>query len=151
MTWVKPDLGLVRYQGTMHNNVLRHSDHLGNRPLAGAIRLIQDPRERPPERRFLTCGVPPYHRDGGRFGGWNGMAYSADGLTWHHMPGGLRGGGGGGNPSIVWDEDLGKYVLFHRQLTEKADPETGTGPRYIVRQESPDLVKWSPGRRCSTP
>ena len=56
----------------------------------------------------------------------------------------LRGGGGGGNPSIVWDESLGKYVLFHRQLTEKADPETGTGPRYIVRQESEDLVAWSP-------
>ncbi len=144
VTWVKPDLGLVRYQGTMKNNVLLHADHLGKRPLAGAIRLIQDPRERPPERRFLTCGVPPYHRDGGRFGGWNGMAYSADGLSWRQIPGGLRGGGGGGNPSIVWDEDLGKYVLFHRQLTEKADPETGTGPRYIVRQESPDLVKWSP-------
>ena len=63
------------------------------------------------------------------------MAYSADGLTWRQMPGGLRGGGGGGNPSIVWDENLGTYVLFHRQLTEKADPETGTGPRYIVRQE----------------
>ncbi len=144
VTWVKPNLGLVRYQGTMQNNLLLHSDHLGRRPLAGSIRLIQDPRERPAERRFLSCSIPPYHEDGGRFGGWNGMAYSADGLTWHQMPGGLRGGGGGGNPSIVWDETLGKYVLFHRQLTEKADPETGTGPRYIVRQESEDLVEWSP-------
>ncbi len=142
--WVRPHLELVRYQGTMQNNVLLHADHVGKRPLAGSIRLIQDPRDRPAERRFLSCGIPPYHEDGSRFGGWNGMAYSADGLTWHQMPGGLRGGGGGGNPSIVWDETLGKYVLFHRQLTEKADPETGTGPRYIVRQESEDLVEWSP-------
>ena len=142
--WVKPNLGLVRYQGTMQNNVLLHSDHLGKRPLAGSIRLIQDPRERSAERKFLSCSISPYHEDGSRFGGWNGMAYSGDGLTWHQMPGGLRGGGGGGNPSIVWDESLGKYVLFHRQLTEKADPETGTGPRYIVRQESEDLVAWSP-------
>ena len=44
----------------------------------------------------------------------------------------------------MWDEKLQKYVLFHRQLTEKSDPETGTGPRYIVRQESDDLVEWYP-------
>ena len=142
--WVKPHLELVRYAGTMQNNVLLHSDPLGKRPLAGTIRLIQDPRKRPTERRFLACDTAPYHEDGSRFGGWKGMAYSADGLTWHQMPGGLRGGGGGGNPSVVWDETLEKYVLFHRQLTEKADPETGTGPRYIVRQESKDLIEWSP-------
>ena len=141
---MKPHLELVRYQGTKQNHVLLHSDHLGTRPLAGSIRLIQDPRPRPPERRFLSCSISPYHKDGGRFGGWNGIAYSADGLIWHQIPGGLRGGGGGGNPSIVWDDTLRKYVLFHRQLTEKADPETGTGPRYIVRQESNDLVEWPP-------
>ena len=70
--WVKPHLELVHYQGTIQNNVLLHSDPLGKRPLVGNIRLIQDPRERPAERRFLACDTPPYHADGSRFGGWKG-------------------------------------------------------------------------------
>jgi len=149
--WVKPHLGLVEYAGTMKNNVLRHVDRLGKRPLEGSIYLIVDPRERPQQRKYLSTGIPVYHDDGTKFGGWAGMGYSSDGLTWHSMPGGLRTGAGGGNASIVWDQNLQKYVLFHRQLTEQADRETIDSERYVVRQESEELIDWSPRQTVFNP
>jgi len=41
--WVQPQLGLVEYAGTSRNNVLRHVDRFGKRPLRGSIYLIVDP------------------------------------------------------------------------------------------------------------
>lgn len=61
----------------------------------------------------------------------------------------MRQGSGGGNPACLWDESLGRYLLFHRQLAEIALPEKRK--RYIVRQESFDLQNWSPRRTVFNP
>ncbi len=148
--WEKPLLGLVEFEGARDNNVCRLEPF--GRPLK-ALHVVDDSRQRPPERRFEAVGVNSYHEDGATYGGWGGIAYSADGATWHHVEGGTREGAGGGNPSCVWDENLGRYAMFHRQIIERAMPHryaTSIG-RYIVRQESEDLVEWSPRKTVFNP
>jgi hypothetical protein len=138
VAWSKPDLRLVEYAGTQHNNVCR-LEPFGKPPRG--LHLIDDRRNRPDERRFQAIGTWPLHDDGTWYGCWLGIAVSADGTTWRQLEGGVREGAGGGRPSCFWDERVGRYVLFHRQLTESALSERHK--RYVVRQESVDLVRWS--------
>jgi hypothetical protein len=145
--WTKPDLGLVEYAGTRHNNVCRVENL--DRPYSGCIHLIQGPRPDAGEIRYIAIGANPYHSDGTTYGGWLGIATSSDGVNWRQIQGGLRGGSGGGNPSCLWDERLQRFVLFHRQLTERA--LTQGAKRYIVRQESQDLKAWSPRQTVFNP
>jgi hypothetical protein len=139
ISWTKPDLGLVEFGGSKHNNVCR-AEPFGT-PLMGSLQLICDPKQDSPDRRYKAIGLEPRHEDGSRYGGWLGIGFSSDGTTWHVTEDGLRSGSGGGNPSCLWEERLGRYVLFHRQLIENALPSFRH--RYIVRQESPDLKTWS--------
>ncbi|NWG14342.1 MAG: hypothetical protein HXY20_12500 [Acidobacteria bacterium] len=142
--WTKPILGLIEFAGTRSNNLCR-LEPFGR--LVRGLRLVQDPRERSPDRRYLAIGTWPVHPDGTWYAGWAGVAYSSDGVSWHQIEGGFRDGAGGDRPSCVWDERLQRYVSFHRQLTERALPERIEAhglKRYIVRQESADLKKWSP-------
>ena len=138
--WTKPYLGLVEFAGTSQNNLCR-IEPLG-RPMMGSLHLVQEPRESSSKSKYRAIGIAPFHEDGTPYGGWLGVAVSSDGTSWHLQQGGLREGGGGGNPSCVWDEGLGRYVLFHRQLTERALAR-GSG-RYIVRQETRGFRHWSP-------
>ncbi len=147
--WRKPELGLVELGGTLRNNVCRVEP--GGTYLKGLF-IVQNPPERPPEGRFKAIGVAPIHEDG-TYVGWCGSAVSDDGKTWRTLDlgadGGTREGGGGGNPSCVWDEEIQRYVLFQRQLTETAVP--GAGSRHITRQESVDLIHWSPRETVFNP
>lgn len=148
VNWTKPDLGLVEFGGTTHNNVCR-LDPAG-KPLNG-LHLVQDARGDERERRFKGISIMPYHQDGTRYGTWIGIGFSADGTTWHEVAGGTIGGCGGGNPSCVWDESLGRYVLFQRQHSEMALYGDWIGKydwssRHIVRQESENLADWSARR-----
>ncbi len=150
VAWTKPHLGLVEFAGTKQNNVLCRVDPDGRRRIGGGKYLIRDNRPRPASHRFLAIGPPPFHADGSQWGAFWGIAYSADGLVWHQMPGGLRGGAGGGNPSCFWDPRLQRYVLYNRHLSEHADPQADC-PRYTCRQESRDLVRWSPRQTAFHP
>jgi hypothetical protein len=145
--WIKPDLGLVEYAGTRNNNLCRIEPF--GKPLVGCLHLIQDTRSREPDRRYMAIGINPYHEGGTLYGGWLGIAASGDGTTWRMVDGGLREGAGGGCPSCLWDERLGRYVLFHRELIERASLEGLK--RYVVRQESEDLKRWSPRRTVVNP
>jgi len=145
VTWHKPDLGLVEYAGTRHSNWCRLEP--AGKPLTKMF-LVQDEREDAPERRFKCVRIQPYHEDGTLCGSWTGTAFSADGTTWHQADGGVIAGGGGGRASCVWDERLGRYVMFHRGFSENASRETG---RFITRQESEDLVNWSPRQTVFKP
>ncbi len=148
--WQKPSLGLIDIDGTTTNNVCVLQPF--GEPLRG-LQVINDPRTRSGPRRFEAVGINPYHEDGTYYGGWGGSAHSEDGTTWQYISGGTRAGAGGGNPSAVWDETIGKYVMFHRQIIERAMPQrlaTSIG-RYIVRQESDDLAGWSPRQTVFNP
>jgi hypothetical protein len=146
--WTKPDLGLVGYSQSPHNNICR-LEPFGKPLSSGTFSLVLDDRRDVPSRRFKAIGVAPTHSDGGSYAGWAGIAFSSDGTTWRMAEGGTREGAGGGSPSVVWDEKLERYVLFQRQLIERALP--GSLKRYIVRQESRDLVRWSPRQTAVNP
>ncbi len=146
VSWTKPDLGLAEVDGSVHNNICR-LEPPGT--FLGGVYLVQDPREESPERRFKGLIGPTYHTDGTTYGSWIGIGFSRDGLTWQGGAGGTRSGGGGGNPCCMWDERLGRYVMFHRRLTEMASTHESKrmcSGRYVIRQESEDLVRWSARR-----
>jgi hypothetical protein len=151
LKWIKPKLGLIEHKGTKDNNLCRLEPF--GKPIPGRLHLIPDTRSRSAERKFQAIGIFPYHEDGTYYTGWSGIAFSKDGTTWHMAEGGLREGAGGGEPSCVWDERLRRYVLFHRQLLENAlsSRYRNTQGRYVVRQESADLVNWSPRRTAVKP
>ena len=139
--WVKPPLRLHQYEGTLDNNICRLADTGGY--VWGGIAVVQDPRPASARggRRFEAIGLSPFHADGQRINGWKSPAYSHDGLTWHLLPGGVRKGAGGGNASCLWDESLGKYVLYTRKVLEAAGAGSG---RFVCRQTSTNLSDWSP-------
>ena len=146
----KPLLRLVEYAGTMDNNVCRAEPY--GKPL-NALHLVVDRRSKPAERRFEGVALTPRHEDGTTYGGWSSPGHSADGVVWRVLDGGTRAGAGGGSPSCVWDECIGKYVVFHRQIVERAMPQklASSIGRYIIRQESDDLIEWSPRQTVFNP
>jgi hypothetical protein len=145
--WEKPELNLIPFGGQKQNN-LCFLQPFGT--VVRGLSLIQDDRQEAPDRRYKAIGVWPVHQDGTWYACWLGIAFSADGITWHQIEGGVSQGAGGGTPACIWDEGLQRYVLFHRQLTEKAFPERKL-KRYIVRQESTDLKDWSPRQTVFNP
>jgi len=147
--WTKPELGLVEYDGSRGNNLCRIEP--AGKFMRGGLWIIPNAPEDNPPGRFKAVGVTPYHEDGGSYGGWVGSAVSDDGTTWRQLPGGTRGGGGGGNPSCVWDPSIERYVMFNRQLTERVARMTKSVGRYITRQESDDLIHWSPRQTVFNP
>jgi hypothetical protein len=146
VTWTKPLLQLLEFNGSKKNNLCLLEPF--GKPVYGLF-LVQDARRDSPDQRYKAIGVRPFHEDGTMYGAWLGIAYSADGTTWHQAEGGLREGSGGSRPGCVWDEGLQRYVLFHRQLSEVAYP--ARRKRYIVRQESADLRNWSAGQTAVNP
>jgi len=144
--WTKPPLNLLEFAGEKVNNLCLLQPF---RSLVRGLSLIQDSREQDADGRYKAIGTWPVHADGSWYGGWLGIAQSADGIRWHQREGGVRQGSGGGFPACLWDERLQRYVLFHRQLSEVAYPTQRK--RYIVRQESADLKNWSPRQTVFNP
>ncbi len=68
-TWEKPDLGLVEYHGSTHNNLVFH-----------------EPDDPVPDKRFKMAFQPRKHS------ARVCVAYSADGLTWRESPNNPVGG-----------------------------------------------------------
>lgn len=73
ITWSKPDLGLVEYGGSRHNNLV---DLAGIRERVDAIVVIHEPQEPDPNRRFKMVF------ESRKYGNQMGVAFSSDGLHW---------------------------------------------------------------------
>jgi len=75
--WVKPDLGLVEYAGSKHNNLI----HTGVAPLGFVnLKVLADPEDPDPSRRY-KISTHVYFRHNTRLGTLAPFA-SADGLRW---------------------------------------------------------------------
>ena len=73
INWEKPDLGLVEFNGSRANNLLRFDSEHAKRMVS--ILVVHDPDDPDPERRFkLINEVNPFTTI---------AAFSADGLHWH--------------------------------------------------------------------
>ena len=77
--WEKPDLGLVGYRGSRHNNIV-DLPHPGVRPAGG---VLHDPEDPDPARRFKMAYEAPVPGSAEkRFC----VAFSADGVRWTPSP-----------------------------------------------------------------
>lgn len=81
--WDKPDLGLVEYGGSRHNNLVDLDQ--GKFSVAGCV-VFYEPEDPDPGRRFKMLFT------GTKYPGLHfGVAYSPDGLSWRESPANPRG------------------------------------------------------------
>ena len=127
ITWEKPDLGLIEYEGSKDNNIsIQHPEGI----MIDGVGIIEDPEdaEWPFKAVFWQAGPK------------RGMCVirSKDGLAWDWNPGLVLPDWGDRN-NCMSRKDNGKYVILGRSpgLTKKY------GVRIVARTESEDLVHWS--------
>ena len=116
ITWDKPELGLVDYEGSKKNNIVWRGPH--------GAGVFKDAREPDPRRRYKTI-----------FAGID-VSVSADGLNWDE-PQRCEGVDVAGDThnNALWAPTLGKYVGITRTW--------GDDQREVARIESDDYVRWS--------
>ena len=136
INWVKPEMGLVEYEGSKVNNILwRGSDKSGESRHgphgAGIFEDVHDPN---PARRYKAILKAKTLS----------VAFSADGIRWRppiacpdaDVPGDTHN-------NAFWAPTLGKYV----GITREWGPQDQTHPQKKVRQvariESEDFINWS--------
>ena len=120
ISWVKPELGLVEYQGNMNNNLLWRGPH--------GAGIFKDFIEKIPGRRYKAI--------------FQGISFSTsvDGINWAEAQRieGVDVAGDTHN-NAFWAPTLGKYVGITRSWGSK---ERGR-LRQVARIESDDFQNWS--------
>lgn len=124
VTWVKPELGVVDYEGSKANNLV------GLDSLEGVV--FRDPNAPETERyayvtHLWTEGMVRFH--------------SPDGLRWQRDAAPLLRFGADTQNVTYWDDRLGRYVLYLRGWFIGADK---LRYRRIVRVETPSLTTQLP-------
>lgn len=149
ITWVKPELGLVEYEGSKANNIL----------------LAPAPREDPYTQSlspFIDTrpGVPADERYKAIGGQWPQGLYvlvSPDGINWKKWrdEAVFKNGAFDSQNVGFWSETEELYVIYFRVFTGVADytqPKQKwaiRGYRSISRTTSKDLINWSKPERMS--
>jgi hypothetical protein len=128
VTWQKPDLGLVEFNGSKHNNIVR----LDEPTLWSTAAVVHDPDDPDPKRRFKVAYEAYYD-------GWPHfcVAWSEDGLSWTRSP---------SNPRGTFLEAAG--VVKHRGLYyvcgQSGSSNNAVPTRKLVSFASADFEHWSP-------
>ena len=115
LTWMKPDLGLVEFQGSRANNLVVRGPH--------GAGVFRDLREPDPQRRYKMF--------------YQGMhvRFSADGLHWSEaVPCPEIAARGDTHNNACWCNELSRYVGITRLWD---------GQRIVGRCESPDFRRWT--------
>ncbi|WP_053207403.1 carbohydrate binding domain-containing protein [Jiangella muralis] len=76
VTWTKPDLGLVEFRGSTHNNLVRMDPPIG----VLNLKVLYEPDDDPSRRYKMGCHV--YWQNKGNRHGTLAVYASPDGLTW---------------------------------------------------------------------
>ena len=148
LTWRRPSMGLVRYQGTTDNNILLEATTSGDSVFYS---VIKDPGDADATRRYKAIGFDCAGSSaiGDALIGQRGVcvSYSPDGLRWRYEPRMVMSG------QDVMDADCvlgqrepttGKWVGFFR-------PRATQPRRFIGYAESDDFESWSLPRMLLTP
>lgn len=124
LTWEKPELGLVDFEGSTRNNIVV-------RPTHGAG-VRNDPADPDPNRRYkMFTSMEEKHDQ-------LAVAFSRDGLRWSpYVPCPNIGSQGDTHNTFFRDERTGKYIAFTRRW-DAAAPQ-----RIVARTESTDFVHWT--------
>lgn len=134
--WRKPDLGLVDFQGSKHNNLVAFSrSEYFSTPL-GYVML--DPRPAEQARRFKSFAM---------VSGGYGVLSSADGKTWVPYAQNPVCDATGDVAPTLFDERKNQFVSFMKLSATVA----GRARRAVGRRTSPDLVHWTPNRAVLVP
>jgi len=138
LNWTLPDLGLVSFNGSRHNNLCRFS-----RENAEGVAVVYDPNDRDPRRRYKAFywehSVHSPHKipvavDISAMS----VSFSADGKSWTDHP---------GNPVIPQASDTGHQAVWDPfRKVFVAYGRFGAGGRRIARSESSDFINWSPSQ-----
>jgi hypothetical protein len=132
ITWVKPELGLVEYEGSKANNILwrgsgtpsKDKEELWGGPHGSGI--FKDLREPDPNRRykaFLKFGLLS-------------VAFSADGIHWDPAIACPEADSAGDtHNNAFWAPTLEKYVGITRQWGKPFG-------RQVARTSSDDFINW---------
>lgn len=115
VTWEKPELGLVEFQGSRANNLVVRGPH--------GAGVLEDRRESDPQRRYKM-----FYR------GMN-VRFSAEGTRWgDEFPCREIGARGDTHNNALWCDELGRFVGFTRLFD---------GQRTVGRTESRDFLRWT--------
>ena len=136
--WTLPDLGLVSFNGSRHNNLCRFA-----RENAEGVAVVYDPLDRDPKRRYKAFYWEHSVRSPHKIPvavdiSAMSVSFSADGKSWTDHP---------GNPVIPQASDTGHQAMwdpFRRVFV--AYGRFGAGGRRIARSQSTDFINWSPSQ-----
>jgi len=139
ITWRKPELGLIEFNGSKKNNIVLTPGKYGDMEIdAGHIAVWQDENPHtPPDARYKAIvGTVPL----------TGIAVfkSADGLRWTPMceQPVITGGHFDTQNLAFWDSVRGQYRGYFRDVIDLNGPK-----RAIRTATSPDLLQWSQPER----
>lgn len=113
-TWIKPELGLIEWEGSRANNLV-HSD-------VAWVNVIKDEHDPDPSRRYKMLYFGNGKPKPGALPKWMGMdgswawcvSFSPDGLRWSASPDNpVYAGAKDGGTLFGWDERIGQYVAFY--------------------------------------
>lgn len=134
--WTKPDLGLVDFQGSRHNNLVAFSrSEYFSTPL-GYVML--DPRPEEKSRRFKSFAM---------ITGGYGILSSADGLTWTPYEKNPVCDATGDVAPTLFDEHRNQFVSYMKLSASVA----GRSRRAVGLRTSPDLIHWTSNRAIIVP
>ena len=132
LTWTKPDLGIVEFNGSKANNIVLRGVHG-----AGIFKDLRDPD---PARRYKLFAKTGEDREP------VGVAFSPDGLHWSKAsPCAGIGAAGDTHNNSFWDDRLQCYVAITRLFDGKQ--------RTVGRSTSKDYNHWSKAEQvfCGNP
>jgi hypothetical protein len=135
--WTRPDVGLVQYHGSTHNNLVRLDD---GGPVPGSTSLVlYEPDDPRPERRFkMIREISPTQIH---------AAFSADGLRWTEFKGNPVIRGSGLEPSGLIKFKGCYYVNGHGG--PHPHPVKGARKRMMVSFISYDFEHWTEAAHIS--
>jgi hypothetical protein len=142
--WNKPDLGLISFAGSKHNNIV--SPPSGTQSQQGATVFRDD--NAPKNERYKAwtkLNPPPRQSKRTRAGGLRALV-SPDGLRWKFLEEGypLANGSAADSQNIpFWDDELERYVAFVRM---KNFPRGRDRTCWVGRMTSKDFRTWTQAR-----
>jgi len=130
LTWEKPLLGLVEFDGSTHNNIV-----IDPGPALDSPSVVYDPEDENTDRRYKMIYRAAESGIVGLY-----VAFSPDGIRWTKVPEPVAPGHGDRTNAMFTRDKNGKYVVFTRKPNMMQDYNT----RCVYRIESEDFIRWSP-------
>ena len=143
ITWERPLVGLIEYQGSKKNNLV-----LGNKAAGYGIhssRVVHTPWDRDPQQQYKMLLTFVRHKPP-RWG--FGTAFSPDGIRWTAHPEPVKVDYHkhyGSFNTVFFDTLSERYVAYYQRRPQQKFPQpfSPSQKRYMGRMESKDFVNWT--------